>query len=229
MDLELQPEFSRFFTRKWTLSVPTRPSFKMFRATPSHFQVWVPLVTNPANNELQDTKDNIWDSAAIEDWKRKAEKQYAEANIKFNVLEVLVELDGKVMGYGDIYTIREGVASIGIILDKSARGLGLGKLAVGALAQICFDYGIRPVVGTMKANIPMRRVMAGLGATEKESITVLPGRGVVAEVDFVFDAESWKKVNMSVEFDDTLKRTNSVELDSDLDPAMESTLDIVSR
>jgi RimJ/RimL family protein N-acetyltransferase len=102
------------------------------------------------------------------------DSQYVESSNRFDIPHVSIKLNGKVVGYGDSSTAKEGVASIGIVLDKSARGLGLGKFAVGALTQVYFNHEIGPVAGTMKANKSMRAVMASLGATEKEETTFLP-------------------------------------------------------
>lgn len=85
MNSEVQPEFLIFFTEKWVVIVRSQPSFGMFRATPEEYDRWLPLVTNPAKNELQDTKDKIWDKIAIDDRKQNPASQYCESNTRFNI------------------------------------------------------------------------------------------------------------------------------------------------
>ena len=202
MSSSIDIEFSQFFTQKWVITISSQPSLKLFRFTPEHHSAWLlPIVTNPENNEFQDSKNKVWDAAAKEEWRKRTESDYAEANTKHHHLTTLIELDGKIVGYGDIYTIREGVASIGIVLEKEARGRGIAKLAVKGLIQLCFDHDIKPVLGTMKANKPMRALMANLGVPEVEQITDLPGRGVVAELHYDIERTSWKDVDMRIVFE----------------------------
>jgi RimJ/RimL family protein N-acetyltransferase len=197
------PGLSKYFSHRWTISVPSHPSLRFFRATPSHFDVWIPIVTNPENRKmLPDTRDKVWDEAAVAEWKEAAEARYTEANTKFNKLEVLIELDGRVAGYGNIVTIREDAASVGLVLERTARGRGVGKLAMAVLIQLGFAFGLQLEPGTMKANGPMRGVMASLGVAEEEELVVIPGRGVVAEVVYRVRRERWREVEMRVVFDE---------------------------
>lgn len=45
----------------------------------------------------------------------------------------------------------------------------------------------------------MRALVASLGAKAQEEMTILPARGVVAELDFLIDREGWKKVDIAVQ------------------------------
>jgi RimJ/RimL family protein N-acetyltransferase len=193
---EAPTKFSDFFSLEWVLTVPNRPSVRYFRATPAHFDIWFALATNPENNEEQDTKGKVYDEAAIAEWKNDKENSFIKANKEYHALEVLIEFDGQVIGYGGIWVLKEGLANIGIVLNKDARGLGLGKLSVTVLAQICFDCGMSPTAGTMKSNQAMRAVMASVGAAEKEQIVDIPGRGIVAELGYSIERETWKDIDI---------------------------------
>jgi RimJ/RimL family protein N-acetyltransferase len=190
------PEHSKYFLRQWTATVPSYPGLKLYRATPSHFDVWTPIMTDPKNNELQDTRDKVWDEAA---WREETEGRYNKANTQFGPLEVLVEYQGKAVGYGDVWPDK-GKLSIGIMLNEAARGLRIGKTALIVLVQIAFDFGVPVESGTMKANVPMRALMASLGVPEKEKVVTAPGRGVLAEIVYDIQREKWKEVEMKVEF-----------------------------
>jgi RimJ/RimL family protein N-acetyltransferase len=197
----LVPEHSKYFLWQWTVTVPSYPFLKFYRATPSRFDDWIPIMTDPKNNELQDTHDKIWDEAAIAKWKTETEARYHESNTKFEPLEVLIEYEGKAVGYGDVWPT-SGSASIGILLNEAVRGRGIGKTAMAVLAQIGFDFNLPISTGTMKANVAMRALMASLGVAEEEKLVTAPGRGVLAEVVYGIKPENWKKVEMKIEFNE---------------------------
>jgi RimJ/RimL family protein N-acetyltransferase len=199
------PEQSKYFLRQWTVTVPSYPSLKYYRATPSHFKDWLPIMSDPKNNELQDTKDKAWDEAAVTKWKEEAETRHNESNIKFTALPVLIEYEGKVVGYGDVWpdASDSGTTSVGVLLNESVRGRGIGKTTIAVLAQLGFDFGLPVTSGTMKANAPMRAVMASLGVPEKEELVTAPGRGVVAEVVYNINRDNWTGIEMKIEFDES--------------------------
>ena len=191
---------SKYFTHNWTITLPSHPGLTFFRATPSHFDVWLPMAMNPSNNELQDSAGKVWDEAAIAEWREHGRQRYADLNSKFNGMDVLVGLGGKTVGYGDIYEVEPGVASVGIVLDKEARGRGIGKDGMRVLTQLGFELGMKISSGTMKINGPMRGVMRSLGVEEVEKIVSIPGRGVVAELEYTVERDRWRNVDMRVEF-----------------------------
>lgn len=186
------------------MTLPSRPGLKCLRATPSHFDVWLPIVMNPVNNELQDSAGKVWDEAANAEWRERVQKRYDDLNTKFNGLDILVELDGKIVGYGDIYEFAPGEASVGVVLNREARGKGIGKASIQVFTQLGFELGLKISSGTMKANAPMRGIMKSLGIEEVEKIVELPGRGVVAELDYAIDHEKWKDIDMKVVFGEPL-------------------------
>ncbi|CAD6456743.1 08b91d98-47ae-4ab7-aa54-0f4ee9dcb1f4-CDS [Sclerotinia trifoliorum] len=191
---------SQFFSKKWTITIPSNPSVKFFRATPSHFDIWLPIATNADNNKLQDNKDQIWDEAAISKLKIDMYNQYVKSNTDFHCLKVLVEVSGEVIGFGDIFVVEPGVANIGVVLNKEARGKGLGRLTVGFLTQLTLDFGLSVVAGTMGDNAPMRFTLRSLGFAEEEKIIEIFGRGVVAEFSYSLLRDAWEEVEMNVEF-----------------------------
>ncbi|KIN07714.1 hypothetical protein OIDMADRAFT_16284 [Oidiodendron maius Zn] len=199
------PEHSKYFLREWIVTVPSYPSLKFYRATPSHFDSWTPIITDPKNNELQDTKDKVWDDAAIAKWQAESEACYYEANIKFKALGVLVEFEGKVVGYGDVWPTSNGSASIGILLNEVVRGRGIGKIAMSVLIQIGFDFHVPISTGTMKVNFAMRTLMKSLGAREEDKLVMDPERGVLAEVVYDIRREDWKALDMKIEFGDEVQ------------------------
>ncbi|THV51281.1 hypothetical protein BGAL_0116g00130 [Botrytis galanthina] len=191
-----------FFTKKWIITIPSLPTVKFFRATPSHFNVWLPLATNADNNKLQDSKDQVWDEVAISKWKDNMYDQYDKSNTDFHCLKILVEFDGKVVGFGDIFVVRPGVANIGVVLNKEVRGKGLGKLTASVLTQLTLSFGLQAVAGTMRDNEPMRSTLRNLGFVEEEKIIEIEGRGIVAELSYTLLREAWKDIEMSVEFEE---------------------------
>jgi RimJ/RimL family protein N-acetyltransferase len=191
---------SKFFTQSWTVTLPSHPGLKFFRATPPLFDLWLAIVMDPANNELQDTAGKIWDDAAKREWRERSQKRYDDLNTAHNGLDILVELDGKLVGYGDMYESKPGEASVGIILNKDARGKGIGKAGIQVLTQLGFEIGENISTGTMKANAPMRGIMKSLGIEEIENIVEIPRRGVVAEIEWEIERAKWKSIDMKVEF-----------------------------
>ena len=157
-------------------------------------------MTDPKNNGFQDTKDEVYDEADIAKWQAESEARYHESNIKFDALGVLVEFEGKVVGFGDIWSTLTGSASIGILLNEAVRGRGIGKIAMSVLIQIGFEFPIPISAGTMKTNVAMRALMKSLRVPEEEKLVTAPGRGVLAEVVYSIQREDWKVLEMKVEF-----------------------------
>lgn len=201
------PPHSKFFTQTWTITVPSYPSLTYIRATPSLFDVWLPLVTSRANNEAQGI-DTVWKEAKIDEWKQYYRTRYGIQNLRLRGLDLLICLDGKVVGYGDVTETAPGVANVGIILNPEARGKGVGKVTVRVFAQLGFEMGMTIEAGTMKANGPMRGLMKSLGIAEVEEIVDIPGRGVVAELVYKIDRRALKEIDMRVEFGMSTDKSN---------------------
>jgi RimJ/RimL family protein N-acetyltransferase len=203
-----------FFETDWSVHIPLTSSSS---STPAHLVVsrmrtadiddWIPLVIDPKNNELQDNAEKVWDEAAVQSFKETALKRITETPYLF--LEVLIRLDGALIGYGGLFAINGGYGDVdkpgskngdaGIVLTAAARGLGVGTAVVRTLVQVGFDCGLDSVTsGTMLINAPMRKVFKKLGAIEEEKIIELPGRGIVGELEVTFNREKWEPVVLDI-------------------------------
>ncbi|KFY36561.1 hypothetical protein V494_05021 [Pseudogymnoascus sp. VKM F-4513 (FW-928)] len=123
---------------------------------------------------------------------------------------MLVEVDGKVMGLSAISTmegdLKEGERrlNVGVMLEKRARGKGVGKALTGAMVEIAWMMEGRVGVMTKKANEGMRGVMRGLGVEERVEDVVLEGKGLVAEIVYVVEQEKWESIGLCLEFGDEI-------------------------
>jgi RimJ/RimL family protein N-acetyltransferase len=132
---------------------------------------------------------------------------YIDSATKRNALNLLVELDGQIVGSGGITAggVSGRKANVGLQFVSSARGHGLGKLTMRLLLRLSNEfreYGIR--AGTMKANLPMRAVMKSLGIEETDGVFEIPGFGVVNDILYEkINKEDWKDFEFQVEFLET--------------------------
>lgn len=191
---------TKFLSQTFSILVPSHPRIKFTKVTLARFSEWQPIAINADNNKYQDTRDKVWGEAAIDSLRASHQKMLEDQQ----AIEIFAELDGKVVGYGGIYVmnLEKGRASCGLVLNEEGRGIGLGKLTVSVLAQMCWDMGFQPGMGTMNANGPMRGVAKSLGLEEKDEHVEIPGRGVVCEVGFTFKKEEWKTVVTQVSFEE---------------------------
>lgn len=58
---------------------------------------------------------------------------------------IVVEIEGKVVGYGGIWLIIDEGHVTNIAVDKEYRGLGLGKKLLEGLIQLCIDRDIKSI------------------------------------------------------------------------------------
>ncbi|NLV77122.1 MAG: ribosomal protein S18-alanine N-acetyltransferase [Tissierellia bacterium] len=58
---------------------------------------------------------------------------------------IVVEVDGKVVGYGGIWLIIDEGHVTNIAVDKEYRGLGLGNKLLEGLIQLCIDRDIKHI------------------------------------------------------------------------------------
>lgn len=111
----------------------------------------------------------------------------------------MISESGKFIGYGDLFLLKSGAFNVGVVLDASVHGRGIGRLSTAVFVQLGFEIGRNGVsAGTMKANGAMRGVMRSLGVEEVEDLVVVEGRGVLAELLFVVERERWKDVKLDV-------------------------------
>jgi len=73
------------------------------------------------------------------------------------------------------------------------------------LAQVCWEMGFEPGLGTMNANEGMRGTMRSLGCLERASVTELPGRGVVSELAYTIVRGAWEEVQIVYDFKERKK------------------------
>jgi len=197
----------RFFTDDWTITMPSHPNVKIIRLTPPRSDEQIKILSNPDNQPFASPADReeVWDEERIQQTKQHFHERYTENKTKFNGLDILVQINGEIIGQGGVYEIPQvlaGLANIGLALAESARGKGIGKAAMLVLLRLANELDVVLVhAGTMLANKPMRALAASLGFTEREELLQIPGRGVVAELLFEnVDYKRWKYLNMSVEF-----------------------------
>ncbi|KAE8447143.1 hypothetical protein EG329_011127 [Mollisiaceae sp. DMI_Dod_QoI] len=195
------PSTAKYFLHHWTLTTPSHPSLKFHRATPLHIPVWLPIVTNPPNNALMDDiKDTIWDSTAINQWTTSTISRYSESLTTYTHLDILISEDDVVIGYANLMKLKSGSFNVGLVIDVAAQGRGIGKVSTRVLIQLAFEIGKSSKVeaGTMKANMAFRGVMRSLGVEEEEKLVVVEGRGVLAELSYTIEREKWKDVEFVV-------------------------------
>ncbi|KUJ07162.1 uncharacterized protein LY89DRAFT_702552 [Mollisia scopiformis] len=194
------PSAKKYFLTPWTLTTPTHPALTFQRATPSHISHWLPLVTNPANNiHMDDVKSLLWTPSDISAWKTRTITNYNKSLTTYHQLAVLIAENGKFVGYGDLWLLENGNFNVGVVLDVSVQGRGLGRLCTAVLVQLGFEVGEKGVeAGTMKVNGGFRGVMRSLGVVEEEKLVVAEGRGILAELSYTVDREKWRDVELDV-------------------------------
>jgi RimJ/RimL family protein N-acetyltransferase len=196
-------ENTKFFTHHWTITIPAHPSLKYIHTTVTHLDEWLVLVSDPANNPYDETaRTQIWDMTAIEEWKISTTQKYIDSQSKFNALNMLIQFNGQLVGGGNFFLLPTGEVNLGLMLTKDARGKGIGKLSMQVLIQLAHNMGIeRLEAGTMKANQPMRALMASLKIPGRDEIKKAPGRGVLAEILYTIPKTvDWEDIDLHVEF-----------------------------
>lgn len=196
-------EYAKFFTHHWTMTNPAYPLLKYTHITLSHLDDLFALVKDPANSPYDDAaKATVWDDAAIEEWKTSVTKRYVNAQTDFDALNMFIELNDQIVGGINYFLLPSGEVNIGLKLNPSARGKGIGKLSMQAVIQLAHNMGIeRLEAGTMKVNKPMRALMASLKIPGKDEIKESPGRGVVAEIIYTIPRTvDWEDIDLQIEF-----------------------------
>ncbi|KAL7910233.1 hypothetical protein GGI35DRAFT_360356 [Trichoderma velutinum] len=204
----------RFFTKDWIITLPSRPepTLRFIRLTPTEtaefvrFAEKVVIPSAPKSTEAPPTEPQA-PSASIPG--ERMEKMYVESRTRHHALDVFMSLEGKFVGWGAIYQItppgeKPSVANVAIRLSPEIQGKGLGKVLLQVLLRLSNEVEVDIIeAGTMKYNIPMRRLAKSVGLVETEEIKELPGRGVVADLLFKnIEREKWRDLDMVVEFKD---------------------------
>ena len=193
----------RFFTEDWIITLPSHPDVQFIRHTPANHNEDEKIMSNPLNHPF--AIPEVWDEEKQEKFRQRFIARFELSKTKFQALYVLVQVEGRIVGSGGVYEIPEvqaGVANIGLALDASVRGKGLGKATMQVLLRLSNELDV-PIVqsGTTNANTPMRALAASLGFTEKQELLDFPGRGVVSEILFEnVNYKKWVDLAMDVEF-----------------------------
>ena len=214
-----EPELENYYTHEWTVTLPSQTSLKYQHSTPKYFDARLAIDIDPethAGHQFdKQLKEQIWDEAAIAEFKARKVGQYTDALTKFNALQLLVELDGQIVGYAGFHTLPDGIVNLGMVLKRGARGRGIGKQSWKVLIQLAFNLGVERIeAGTMKDNVAMRALMRSLRFPEIDDIKIIPGRGVVAEVlwDISGRRDVWEKIDLQTDFGESAPLPASKEL-----------------
>jgi RimJ/RimL family protein N-acetyltransferase len=202
----MPPSDPRFFTEEWIITLPSHPKLKFtpMTPTPANFDSWVKICTNPLNHPFDNNKHEVWDEEKLKATKDRIRQRFIDAKTKHHVLELFVQLDGQSVGCGGVFELEHEphIANIGLMVEESVRGSGVGKALMQVLLRLSNEFEVEIIeAGTMKVNKPMRALATSLGLKEKDEIKEVPGRGVVAEILYKDIArEKWKDLDMKVEF-----------------------------
>ncbi|GFP60293.1 hypothetical protein ACSS6W_000103 [Trichoderma asperelloides] len=208
------PRDDRFFTKDWTITLPSRPepSLEFIRLTPAETAAFVrfaegavippaPKSTEAPLTEPQDPPRPIPG--------QRMRRMYAESRTRHHGLDVYMSLEGKFVGWGGVFEItapdeKPSVANIGIRLSPEVQGKGLGKVLMQVLLRLSNEVDADIIeAGTMKHNTSMRAMAKSIGLVETDEIKEVPGMGVVAELLFKnIEREKWRDLDMVVEFRD---------------------------
>ncbi|KAI9746674.1 MAG: hypothetical protein M1818_000388 [Claussenomyces sp. TS43310] len=191
---------AKWFLQRWAITVPSYPHLKFYRATPALFDIYLSIQRDPDNVENTTLKNRRWDEEERRKAKEELLQRYSDANAgKFDALEILIEFEGHIVGYGSSYALAPDFGNVGIVLNKSARGRGIATASMQVFIQIAFELFLTVHAGTMKLNTPMLALATRLGLNGIDEVVDLPGRGIVAEVTYDIKREDWKYIDMKVE------------------------------
>ena len=200
------PNAPKLFTHHWTATLPSHPNLVLHHATPSSVPTRLAIIRNPANRTHINSQPTLWDDSTAATWSAAQQARFDKSTRDFDNLDVLVEVDGTVVGVGAIATMEgelvegERLLNVGVMLGEGVRGKGLGKAVTGGLVEIAWMMGGRAGVRTMRANQGMRGVMRGLGVEENVEDVMMEGRGLVAEIVYVVEKEKWDGLGVCLEF-----------------------------
>ena len=203
----MSPTDPRFFSDDGVITLPSFPNVKFIRLTPPRIGDYVNILANPLNRPFASPSGlaDVWDEEMIKQTKERVLALHNRSKTKYNALLLLIQIDGKTVGKGNVEELPEvfaGLANIGLDLEESARGKGIGKAGWEVLLRLSNELDITIAgAGTMSTNKPMRALAKSLGFTEKEEVLTVPGRGVVADILFQnIDFRRYKDLDMKVEF-----------------------------
>ncbi|OBT68107.1 hypothetical protein VE03_01551 [Pseudogymnoascus sp. 23342-1-I1] len=195
----------KLFTHHWAATLPSHPNLTLRHAAPS-IPTRLAIIRNPANRTHITSQPALWDDATVATWTAGQQTRFDKSTRDFDNLDVLVEVDGVVVGVSAISTmegeLKDGkrLLNVGVMLEEVARGKGVGKAVTGVMVEIALIMGGGVRVRTMKANAGMRGVMRGLGVEEKVEDVMIEGKGLVAEIVYEVKKEKWEGLQVFLEF-----------------------------
>lgn len=202
----MAPSDTRFFTDSWVITLPSHPHLRFERLTAANLDESIAVRAAPINNTsiTYPGEDIVWNEERIAGEKERMLKRFETAKTEYTSLEVLVLIDGQIVGQGGIHPVPHvaDMSNVGIQLLESARGKGVGKALMTLLLRLTNELPVGNVhAGTMKANTAMRALGKSLGLKETEEVFEVPGVGVVAEIVYndIVKTE-WRDLEMKVEF-----------------------------
>jgi RimJ/RimL family protein N-acetyltransferase len=196
----ISAEHAKFFTHDWSITIPGHPSVRYVHMQLSYLDEWLAMFTNPANRPHVKIL-RVWDQAEMKELRATTIKKHTTTQTKFDGLNIMVMVDGQLVGGANYNLLPTGEVNIGLLFDESARGKGLGKLTMQVLIQLGQRMGIqRMEAGTMKSNQAMQALMASLNIPGRDEIKEIPTRGVVAEILYdIPETVDWE-INLQLEF-----------------------------
>ncbi|OBT44918.1 hypothetical protein VE00_04753 [Pseudogymnoascus sp. WSF 3629] len=204
---------SKLFTHHWTATLPSHPNLVLRHATPSSIPTSsiptrLAIIRNPPNRAHITSQPTLWDDSTVAAWSSAQQARFDKSTTDSDNLDVLVEVDGVVVGVSAISMIegdlKDGkrLLNVGVMLEEGVRGRGVGKAVTGCLVEIAWMMGRRVGVRTMKANAGMRGVMKRLEVEERVEDVMMEGRGLVAEIVYIVEQEKREKLGVCLEFGD---------------------------
>ncbi|QKX61864.1 uncharacterized protein TRUGW13939_09020 [Talaromyces rugulosus] len=198
----ISAEHAKFFTHDWSITIPGRPSVRYSHMSLSCLDEWLAMYTNPANRPHDKVlRSKVWNEAEMKELRATTIEKHTTAQTKFDGLNIMVMVDGQLVGGGNYTLLSTGEVNIGLLFDESARGKGLGKLTMQVLIQLGRRMGIQRLeAGTMKSNQAMQALMASLNIPGRDEIKEIPIRGVVAEILWDIPETADWEIDLQLEF-----------------------------
>jgi hypothetical protein len=92
---------------------------KYLHTTISHLDPWLALLSDPPYDEHSRTK--TWNAAAISEFRKTTSEQYIASHTSFNALQMLIELDGEIVGARNYFLLPTGWVNIRLLISERAR------------------------------------------------------------------------------------------------------------
>jgi RimJ/RimL family protein N-acetyltransferase len=129
-------------------------------------------------------------------------KRYMDSETILGTLQIMIELDGQVIGGATYFLHPISEVNLGLMLSEKSRGNGIGKLTMKVLIQLGHQMGIEKMeLRTMRANKATQTLMESLDITGRDEIKEMPGVGDVAEILYTIPEKvDWEDLDTQIEF-----------------------------